>query len=80
MNEDTKAATVHSGSSASDASDTALVPGTPNLSAIISGEFPAFDAETRIVRPILQADLDDEKFEDGALQITNLLSYLPQHV
>jgi len=55
MNEDTKTATVHSGSSASDASDTAVVPGTPNLSAIISGEFPAFDAETRIVQPILQA-------------------------
>jgi hypothetical protein len=80
MNKDMETATVHSGSSVSDASDTAVVPGTPNLSAIISGEFPAFDAETRIVQPILQADLDDEKFEDGALQMTNFLSFLPQLV
>jgi hypothetical protein len=80
MNEDTKTATVNAGSSASDTSDTAVVPGIPNLSAIISGDFPAFDAETRIVQPILQADLDDEKFEEGALQMSNFLSYLPQLV
>ncbi len=74
MNEDT----VHAGNSASDAGDTVIVPGTPNLSAIILGEFPAFDAETRIVQPIVQADLDDEKFEEGGLQITIFLFYPPQ--
>lgn len=37
-----------------------------NVSVIISGEFPAFDAETQIVQPIVQEDQGDGNFEEGA--------------